>query len=104
MRGGELLSAWADEVDVGALLEDEAGGLNGVAEMLDAGYAASLHAATIHEKGIELDAAVGGEEAAAAGIEGGVVFKDGNGGFDGVEGRTAEGQDFIAGLESFANA
>jgi hypothetical protein len=42
------------------LLEDEAGGPNRIAETLYAGYAASLHAATIHEKGVKLDATVGG--------------------------------------------
>jgi hypothetical protein len=86
VSGGELLRAWADEVDVGTLLEDEAGSLNGVAETLDAGYSAGLHAATIHEESVELDTAIGGEKAAAAGVEGGVVFKDGDGSFYGVEG------------------
>ncbi len=38
--GGEGFGAGADEVDVGAFVEDEAGGLDGVAEAFDAGYAA----------------------------------------------------------------
>jgi len=88
---GELLCAVADEVDVGTLLKDQARGLDGVAEALDAGNTAGLHAAAVHEQGIHLDAAIGGEEAAPAGIEGGVVFKDGNGGFNGIEGGTATG-------------
>jgi hypothetical protein len=103
VRGGKLLSTCADEVDVGALLEDEAGGLNGIAKALDAGYSAGLHAAAVHEQGIELNSTVGGEKAAAAGVEGGVVFKDGDSGFDGVEGGAAKGKDFITGFESFAD-
>jgi hypothetical protein len=83
---GKVLCAGADEVDVGTLFEDQAGGLNGVAKALDAGYAASLQAAAVHEESIELHAAIGGEKAAAAGVEGGVVFEDGDSGFDGVEG------------------
>jgi hypothetical protein len=86
---GELLGAIADEVDVGALLKDQAGGLDGVAEMLDAGHTASLHAASVHEQGVHLDAAIGGKETAAAGIEGGIVFKDGDSGFNGIDGGTA---------------
>lgn len=101
---GELLGTRADEVDVRAPLEDEAGGLNRVAETLDTGHAARLHAAAVHEKGVELDTAVGGEKAAAAGVEGGVVFKDGDCGLDGIEGRAAAGEDGIAGLEGVADS
>jgi hypothetical protein len=99
-----LLCARTDEVDVRALFEDEAGGLDGVAEALDTGYAAGFHASAVHEECVELDAAVGGEEATAAGVEGGVVFKDGDGGFNGVEGGTAAGEDAVAGFEGVADA
>ena len=102
--GGELLGAGADEVDVLALFEDEARGLDGVAEALDAGDAAGLHAAAIHEEGVELYAAIGGEEAAAAGVEGGIVFEDGDGGFDGVDGGTAAGEDGVSGFKGGADA
>ena len=104
MGVGELFSAGTDEVDVRAFFEYEAGGLNGIAKALDTGYAAGLHAAAVHEQGVKLDASVGGEEAAAASVEGGVVFKYGNGGFDGVKGGTAEGEDFVAGFEGVAHA
>jgi hypothetical protein len=100
---GKLLRAGADEVDVRALFEDEAGGLDGVAEAFDTGHAASLHAAAVHEEGVELDAAVGGEKAAAAGVEGGVVFEDGDGCFDGIEGRAAAREDGIAGFKGVAD-
>jgi hypothetical protein len=58
VRLGKLLGASSDEINVLAVFEDQAGGLNGIAEALDAGHAASLHAATVHEEGVKLDAAV----------------------------------------------
>ena len=100
---GELLGAFRDKVDVRRLLEDEAGGLDGVAEALDTGDTAGFHAAAVHEQGVELDAAVRGEEAAAAGVECGVVLEDGDGGFDGVEGRAADGEDGISRFKGAAN-
>jgi hypothetical protein len=100
----ELLCAVADEVDVGTLLKDQARGLNRVAEALDAGNTTGLHAAAVHEQGVHLNAAIGGEEAAPAGIEGGVVFKDGNGSFNGIEGGTATGKKGVAGFKGVADA
>jgi hypothetical protein len=102
--GGELLCTDPDEVDVGALFEDEAGGFDGVAKVFDAGNASSLHAASVHDERIELDAAVGGEKAAATGVEGGVILKDSDGGLDGVDRRAASGQDGIACFQSVADA
>jgi hypothetical protein len=104
VRLREPLGAFADEVDVRTFLEDEACGVDGIAEALDAGDAAGFHAAAIHEEGVELDATVGGEEAATAGVEGGVVFKDGDGGFYGVDGRAPAGEDFVTDFESVAHA
>ena len=101
---GELLSAGADEVDVGAFFQHQPRGLDGVAKALDTGHTAGLHAAAVHQQGIELNAAIGGEETAAAGIEGGVVFEDSDGGFDGVEGRAAASEDPVAGLQRVAYA
>ncbi len=83
----ELLGTFAYEVNVRTFLEDEACGVNGIAQVLDAGDAAGFHAAAIHEEGVELDAAVGGEKAAASGVEGGVVLKHGHSGFHRVDGR-----------------
>jgi len=89
---------------VGTFFEDQAGGLNGVAKTLDTGDAAGLHAAAVHEKGVELNAAIGGEKAAAASVEGRVVFEDGNGGFDGVESGCSAREKGVAGFEGAANA
>jgi hypothetical protein len=101
---GELLCAVADEVDVGALLEYQTRCLNGVAEMLNTGYAAGLHTTAVHEKGIQLYTAIGGKEAAAAGIEGGVVFKDGNSGFNGIEGGSSARKKGVASFKGVADA
>jgi hypothetical protein len=101
---GEGFGAGADEVDVRALLENDARGVDRIANTLDAGDATGLHAAAVHEESIELHAAVGSEEATASGVEGGVVFKDGDGCLDGIDGCAAAGQDFMAGFESAAHA
>lgn len=101
---GELFSAGADEVDMLAFLKDESGGLDGVTEMLDTGDAAGAHAAAVHEEGVKLNAPVGGEEAATAGVEGGVVFKDGDGGFNGVKGGGAAGEEVVSGLKGSTDA
>lgn len=100
---GELLGAFADEVDVGAFFEDETCSVDRVAETLDTGNAACFHASAVHEEGVELNAAVGGEEAATAGVEGGIVFKNGDGGFHGVDGAAAAGEDFVTELKGAAD-
>ena len=102
--GGEALGSGADEVDVGGLLEDEAGGLDGVAEALDAGDAAGAEVGSVHEEGVELDAAVAGEEGAAAGVEGVVVFHDGDGGLDGIDGGASAGESGPTGGEGGGDA
>ena len=55
---GEIFGSCADEVDMRALVEDEAGGLDGVAEAFDAGYSAGAKRGAVHEEGVELDAAL----------------------------------------------
>lgn len=100
----EGFGSGSDEVDVRAFFENDAGGVDGIADALDASDSAGFHAASIHEERVELDAAVGGEEAAAACVEGGVVFEDGDGGFNRIDGCTAAGKDFMAGFERAAHA
>jgi hypothetical protein len=55
---GKLLGASANEINMFAVFEDQTSCLNGIAEALDTGHAASPHAATVHEQGVELDAPV----------------------------------------------
>jgi len=97
---GEGFGTCSYEVDVRAFVEDEAGGLDGVAEVFDAGYAAGAEGGSVHQKGVELNAAFAGEETAASGVEGGVVFEDSYGGFHGVGRGAAFFEDLIAGGES----
>lgn len=104
LGGGECLGSRTDEVNVGALLENQTRGLDGIAQVLDARHAAGLHASSVHEKGIELDTAIGGEKAAAAGVEGGIIFKDGDRFLDGIKSGTSTTEDGVAGFECAANA
>ena len=97
--GGELLRARTDEVDMRTLLKDETRGVDRIAKPLDAGNTTGFHAAAVHQESVELNAAVGGEEAAAAGVEGRIVFEDGNRGFDGVDGSAAAGKHLVADFE-----
>jgi hypothetical protein len=101
---GEGFRALPYEVNVGALVEDEASGLDGVAKVFDAGYATGAEGGSVHEEGVELDFAFGGEEAAAAGVEGGVVFEDGHGGFYGVGGGATFAEDLVTGFEGAGDA
>jgi hypothetical protein len=57
---GKVLCSFTDEVDVGTFFEDQTCSLDGIAQALDAGHAASLHASAVHEESVELDAAIGG--------------------------------------------
>jgi hypothetical protein len=101
---GEALGACGGEVDVVGALEDEAGGLDWVAEALDGGDAAGREVGAAHEEGITLDAAVVGEEGATAGVEDVVIFHDGDGGLDGVDGGAAAMERGPAGGERIADA
>jgi len=77
--------------------------VNGIAKVLDARDAAGFHATAVHEEGVELHAAVGGEKAAAPGVKGGVVFEDGDGCLDRIECCAAAGEDFVAGDEGVSH-
>ena len=101
---GEALGTRADEVDVGALVEDKAGRLDGVAETFDAGDTAGAEVRAVHEEGVELDAAVSGEEAAPAGVEGLVVFHDDDGGFDCGDSGAPGFKDGVSGGEGVGDA
>ena len=100
---GKLLGAGSDEINVGALFKDQARSLDGVAEMLDTGDGSGLHAPAVHEKRVELNAAVGGEKAAAPGVESGVVFEDRDSGLDGIEGGSATREDGVTGFKGEAD-
>src|SRR6266446_772373 len=91
--GGESLRAFGDEIDVRAFTEDLARGADGVGDAFHASYTSSSKSTAVHDEGVELDLAIAIEEAAAAGVEGLVVFHDDYGFFDCVEGRAAALED-----------
>src|SRR5580692_326860 len=84
--GGKGFGSGADEINMRTFFQHQPGGLDGIVEALDAGDASGTKSVTFHNEGVELDATVRGEEAAAAGVEGDVLFHDGDGGLDGFDG------------------
>ena len=104
MRGCEGLRSLSNDVDMGTLFKNEASGLNGISQVFDAGDTAGLHAASIHQEGVELHATIGGKEATAACVEGGIIFEYCDGGLDGIKGRTVLSQDVEASAESAADS
>jgi hypothetical protein len=89
---------------MGALFEDQAGGLDGIAQALDTGHATGLHAAAVHEQSVKLNAAIGSKKAATARIESRIVFKNGDCCFNGVKGGTAARKNRVASFQSAAYA
>src|SRR5258708_39957585 len=62
------------------LFQNDARSFNRIADPLDAANAAGAPGAAVHEEGIELHAAIAGEQAAAAGVEGFIIFQADDGG------------------------
>jgi hypothetical protein len=86
MLCGKALCAFADEVNVWTVRKNSSRGANGIANALDAPDSTGAQARAIHDEGIHLHAAFAIEEAAAARVEGLVVFHDDDCFFDGIEG------------------
>src|SRR5689334_9474280 len=82
---GEPLSAFANKINVRALIEHQAGGADGIAYALHAPNATSAKGGAIHHEGIKLHASVAGKKTAAAGVKRIVIFHADNGGFHGVQ-------------------
>jgi len=99
----ELFGSGPDEVDMGTFLENETSGLDGITQALYTGNATGLHAATVHEESIELDATIGCQEASTACVEGRVIFHHGDGGLDCVDCSAPLRKHSEAGLKGFAN-
>ncbi len=85
MLAGELLCAGGGEVDMRAAFEHQAGRLDGVLEALHASHGAGPQGGAIHHESIQLDPAITGKKAAPAGIEGFVIFEQGDGGFHRIQ-------------------
>ena len=87
---------------VRAFFEDEAGGLDRVAQSFHARDSASFHASAIHEQGVQLYAAIAGKETPPPGVEGGIVFHDGHGSLNSIDGGSSAHKDGGSGLKGFA--
>ena len=79
--------------------EDGARGLDGIFDAMEAGNGAGAERGGVHDDGVAFDVAVEIEMRAVAGVEGGIVFEDGDRGLDGVEGVAAAGKNAPAGLK-----
>lgn len=100
----EFFRPGAYEVHVRTLFENNPRGFDWIAKALDAGHTTGFHPHAIHEQRIKLDAAIGCEKAAVARVEGGIVFKRCDSGFDRIKGRSTPREDGITGGESVADA
>jgi hypothetical protein len=100
---GECFGSGADEVDMRALLKNKTGGQNGILDSLDARHTTGFHAAAVHEKRIELDAAGGCKKAASTRIKSGVILKNHHGCFDRIESGASMGEDCVPSIESAAD-
>jgi hypothetical protein len=72
--------------------------------MFDAGNASGFHAAAIHQQRVELDAPIGGEEAASPSIERGVILEHDNSRLDRIECGASMGEDRVSGFQGLADA
>ena len=100
MIEGELLGALRDEHHVGRFFEDGARGLDGIFDAAEAGDRTGFECGGVHDDGVALDVAIEIEVRAVAGVEDGIVFEDGDGGFDGVEGVAAVEENVVASMKS----
>jgi len=104
VRGGEVLRPFGDEHHVRTFFEDGAGGLDGIFDASQARDGAGAKRVGIHDDGVAFDVAVKRQMGAESGVEGRIVFENGDGGFDGVERVAAVIENFPAGLKSAKTA
>jgi hypothetical protein len=70
-----------------------------MANALNRRHPAEVEIFAVHDRSVHLDLPVGVEDGAEAGIEGGIVLEDPDGGFDGFERRSAPFQDRLPGRQ-----
>jgi hypothetical protein len=100
LRVDEAFGALGDQHHVGTFFEDGASGLDGIFDAAETGDGAGAERGGVHDDGVTFDLAIEIEVGAVAGVEDGVVLEDGDGGFDGVEGVAAAGENGPAGSKS----
>ena len=79
--------------------EDGARGLNGIFDAAKTGDGTGAQRGGVHDDGVAFDVAIEIEMRAVASVEDGIVFEDSDGGFDGVEGVAAVGENGPAGMK-----
>ena len=89
--------AVGDEHHVRAVFQDSARELNGILDAVQISRRAGAKRGPVHHDGVTFDVPVQIEVRAVAGVEDGIVFEDNNGGFDGVESRSASRKNGPAG-------
>lgn len=86
---GKSFRAACDQHHVRTVLEDGARETDGIADVLQRGNGAGAERASVHDDSVAFDAAIQIKMRAKTGVEDGIVFKNEDGGFDGVERGTA---------------
>ena len=99
LLGGKRLSAGPDQHDVAGAGHDGVGGTDGVAYAGDARHGTGRSRGAAHDRGVELVAAIRGEDGAPAGVEERAILERDDSGDDGIDGRAAAGQYLLAGAE-----
>src|SRR4051812_17986227 len=89
MLAGILIGALAREEDMRALLHEYAREADRRPRRAQSGNRAGRTVAAVHNRRVELDAALGGQHAAAAGVEAGILLQLANRRLDGVDGALA---------------
>jgi hypothetical protein len=100
VRGGEMFGSFRDEHHVETFFEDRAGGLDRIFHAAEAGDGAGTKRGGVHDDRIAFDVAIESEMRAETGVEDGIVFKDHDGGFDGVKRVAAASENSPASFES----
>ena len=101
---GEALGAFGDEHHVRRFFEDGARGANGILDAVKTGDGAVAKRGGVHDDGVVFDLAIEIEMGAETSIEDGIIFENDDGGFDGVEGVTATGENVPSGVKSAETA
>src|ERR1022692_1734893 len=103
MFGGKALSAFGYEINMWAFAENLASRANWIAQTFDTTDATATEGRPVHDESVELNFSIAVEEAAAAGVEGFVIFHYDDGFFDRVERGTAAFEGAPSGASSVAH-
>ena len=93
-----------DEINMGALVQNQSCGLDRIADALHASDPPSAQRRTIHHQGVQLHPPVPRQERSSPGIEGGIVLHGSDGCLDRIERGAAPFEDAPAFLKCVENA